>query len=140
VVRYRVYGRYATGIPYSGGVTGEPITHPDYTPYSLGTDRRDVGGVVLNKEVQSGIYGRLPELGFLDKLATQRGLQEQTFTVVGYGIQEILPRPQDVWVRYRGTVSLIDLRSAISDSYFYSIHPSAWQVTYPKSNVRFTEF
>ena len=99
-------------------VTGTPYTHPDYTPYSLGTDRRDVGVVVLDTPVSMETYGQLPaELGFLDKLATERGKQVQTFTVVGYGIQEILPSPQDDLERYNGTVSLIDLRSAISDGY-----------------------
>jgi secreted trypsin-like serine protease len=36
---------------------------------------------------------------------------------VGYGTQEILPRPQDEWVRYRGTVSLINLQNALTDGY-----------------------
>jgi hypothetical protein len=100
--------------PYFGGVTGEPITHPGW--YSQGTDRIDVGVVLLDDPgVEMETYGQLPELGFLDDLATRRGTQEQTFTVVGYGTQEILPKPLDEWVRYSGTVSLIDLRSAISD-------------------------
>ena len=98
-------------------VTGTPYTHPDYTPYSLGTDRRDVGVVVLDTPVPMGTYGQLPELGFLDKLATQRGKQVQTFTVVGYGTQAVVPKPQFDLERYYGTVSLIDLRSALSDGY-----------------------
>jgi hypothetical protein len=98
-------------------VTGTPHTHPDYTPYSLGTDRRDVGVVVLDQPVGLGTYGVLPELGFLDKLATQRGKQVQTFTVVGYGVQEVRPTPQEDLERYMGTVSLIDLKSVISDGY-----------------------
>ena len=36
-------------------------------------------------------YGALPELNLLDKLATQRGRQDVTFTAVGYGLQRSFP-------------------------------------------------
>ena len=36
-------------------------------------------------------YGALPELNVLDTLATTRGLQNVTFTAVGYGLQESFP-------------------------------------------------
>src|SRR5690606_21253793 len=42
---------------------------------------------------------------------TRRGLQEQTFTPVGYGVQEIVPNPNDEraeLIRYRATVRLIN--------------------------------
>lgn len=101
--------------PYSGGVTGTPYTHPKFTWGNVAqTDKSDEGVVVLNKEV-SGPYGQLPELGFLDDLATRRGTQDVTFTVVGYGLQEVLPNYQADLERYKGTVSLIDLRSAIDN-------------------------
>jgi secreted trypsin-like serine protease len=100
-------------------VTGKPYTHPNFV-WTPGKNTSDVGVVVLDVPVpveQIGTYGKLPELGFLDDLATQRGLQEQTFTVVGDGTQEIPPRPQDEWVRYRGTMSLINLQNALTDGY-----------------------
>ena len=36
-------------------------------------------------------YGALPQLNILDKLAKQRGLQNVTFTAVGYGLQQSFP-------------------------------------------------
>jgi hypothetical protein len=106
--------------PDSAGVTGTPNTHPDFEFGALQHDDSDVGVVVLDQEVP-GPYGQLPELGFLDQLATQRGTQEQTFTIVGYGLQSVRPIFQDDLVRYKGTVSLIDLRSAISDGHSIQI-------------------
>jgi V8-like Glu-specific endopeptidase len=103
--------------PDSGGVTGTPQTPEDFEFGNLQHDDKDVGVVVLDGPVEMATYGELPELGLLDKLATQRGTQEQTFTVVGYGLQEVRPNPQADLVRYKGTVSLIDLRSAINDGH-----------------------
>jgi hypothetical protein len=102
----------------SSWITGTPYTHPDYSPYQLGTDRRDVGVVVLEKPAESETFGVLPKLGFLDELATQRGQQDQTFTVVGYGQQEVRPEETFLGERYKGTVSLINLQSALSDGYY----------------------
>jgi secreted trypsin-like serine protease len=59
----------------------------------------------------------LPELGFLDGLATRRGTQEVEFTVVGYGLQEVKPNLQQDRVRYRGTSQLVNLRSALTDGF-----------------------
>ncbi len=53
----------------------------------------DVGVVILKKPgvKKLGEYGTLPEQDELDVLATQRGLQDITFTSVGYGLQQINP-------------------------------------------------
>jgi secreted trypsin-like serine protease len=110
--------------PAEGGVMGTPYTHPDFESGNLQNDDSDVGVVVLDVPVpveEIGTYGQLPELGVLDKLATQRGTQEQTFTIVGYGLQSVRPTLQEDLVRYKGTVSLIDLRSAISDGHTIQI-------------------
>ena len=74
----------ATGYPYTGGITGTPYTHPEFV-WSI-PNTSDVGVVILDKRVRLSTYGVLPELGTLDGLATQRGQQETTFTVVGYGL------------------------------------------------------
>lgn len=57
----------------------------------------DVGVVILKKPGVKKLdtYGELPELDELDVLATQRGLQDITFTSVGYGLQRIVSNP--VW-------------------------------------------
>lgn len=55
-------------------------------------------------------YGELAEIGLLDTLATKRGQQDQTFTVVGYGLQSVNPTLQSDRVRYQGTVQLVDVK------------------------------
>jgi len=79
----------ANGYPYDGDVGGAPYTHPQYNPNAFYL--YDLGVVVLDKAVKMRKYGTLPELDVLDRLATQRGLQDITFTAVGYGLQESFP-------------------------------------------------
>lgn len=79
----------ANGYPFDGDVGGTPYTHPSYNPNAFFLF--DLGAVVLDKPVKMKKYGVLPELNVLDTLATQRGLQDVTFTAVGYGLQRINP-------------------------------------------------
>ena len=44
-----------------------------------------IPGIVLSE------YGKLPTVNQLDALKTKRGLQDVTFTSVGYGLQESFP-------------------------------------------------
>jgi secreted trypsin-like serine protease len=104
-------GRPGNGYPFSGG-TGiefaEIYTHPDYNDNAFYL--HDAGVVILSEPVYLNTYGTLAPIGLLDDLSTQRGLQDQSFTVVGYGLQSVKPQLQSDLVRYRGTVSLIDVR------------------------------
>ncbi len=77
------------GYPFDGDVDGTTFTHPDYDPNAFFL--HDVGVVVLDKPVKLSKYGTLPEANVLDILATERGLQDVTFTAVGYGLQQINP-------------------------------------------------
>jgi hypothetical protein len=77
------------GYPFDGDVSGTPYTHPQYDPYAFYL--YDLGVVVLDEPMVIGEYGVLPELNVLDKLARRRGLQDVTFTAVGYGLQRINP-------------------------------------------------
>jgi hypothetical protein len=77
------------GYPFEGQVGGTPYTHPNYNPNAFYLF--DLGVVVLDKPVKMKKYGRLPALNVIDQLATQRGLQDVTFTAVGYGLQRINP-------------------------------------------------
>lgn len=78
------------GYPFDGDVGGTPYTHPQYDPNAFYL--YDLGVVVLDKPVRlRGGYAALPELDVLDQLATERGLQDVTFTAVGYGLQQINP-------------------------------------------------
>jgi len=82
-------GRPGNGYPFNGEVGGTPYTHPQYNPNAFFLF--DLGVVVLDAPMVKGQYGKLPKLNELDKLATRRGLQEVTFTAVGYGLQKSFP-------------------------------------------------
>jgi len=82
-------GRPGNGYPYNGNVGGRPYTHPDYNPDAF--YQYDLGVVVLDEPMVMSSYGTLPKLDQLDKLKTQRGKQDVTFTAVGYGLQKSFP-------------------------------------------------
>ena len=79
----------AKGYPFTGEVGGTPHTHPLFNPNAFFL--YDVGVVVLDTPVAMAQYGQLPQLDSLDALKTRRGLQDVTFTSVGYGLQRINP-------------------------------------------------
>jgi hypothetical protein len=79
------------GYPFKGDAGGTPYTHPSYNPRAFFLF--DLGVVVLKKGVFLSEYGALPQLNVLDKLAKARGLQNVTFTAVGYGLQQSFPDP-----------------------------------------------
>jgi secreted trypsin-like serine protease len=83
------HGIPGNGYPFNGDVGGTPHTHPQYNPNAFYL--YDLGVVVLDKPVKMKKYGALPQLDVLDKLSTQRGQQDVTFTAVGYGLQESFP-------------------------------------------------
>lgn len=98
------------GYPFGGGTSIEfkaIYTNPNYNDGAFYL--YDTGIVILKKPVHVDTYGVLADIGTLDGLATQRGLQEQSFTVVGYGLQSVKPTLSADRVRYRGTVNLIDV-------------------------------
>ena len=103
-------GRPGNGYPFAGG-TGiefaEIYTHPDYNDGAFYLF--DIGIAILSEPVSLDTYGILADIGTLDGLKTERGLQNQSFTVVGYGLQGVKPTLQADLVRYRGTVNLIDV-------------------------------
>jgi V8-like Glu-specific endopeptidase len=79
----------ANGYPFTGDVGGTPYTHPQYNPNAFYL--YDLGVVVLDEPYDPGAFGTLPDLNQLDSLKTRRGLQNVTFTAVGYGLQESFP-------------------------------------------------
>jgi hypothetical protein len=82
-------GRPDNGYPFTGEVSGTPHTYPQYNPAAFYL--ADAGVVVLDTPVVLSEYGQLPAQDVLDKLAKRRGLQNVTFTAVGYGLQQINP-------------------------------------------------
>jgi len=78
--------------PYAGPNSVEAVrwaAHPDYPTTSFVV--HDVGMIELADPVYLDEYGQLPAVDSLDRLKTKRGLQDVTFTSVGYGLQEINP-------------------------------------------------
>ena len=82
-------GRPGNGYPFTGEVAGTPYAHPQYDPNNFSLF--DLGVVVLSTPVVMASYGTLPVLNELDRLVAQRGLQDVTFTAVGYGLQRSNP-------------------------------------------------
>jgi secreted trypsin-like serine protease len=79
----------AKGYPYNGVADGEVFTHPDF--YTAPFFVHDVGVVILDEPYFTEVYGVLPVVDQLDALKTKRGLQNVTFTAVGYGLQKSFP-------------------------------------------------
>jgi secreted trypsin-like serine protease len=79
--------------PFAGGPNSveavEWHAHPLYETGSFVL--HDVGVVILAQPINVPQYGVLPSLNQLDALKTKRGLQDQSFTSVGYGLQAINP-------------------------------------------------
>jgi Trypsin len=108
-----------TGYPCKGDAGGTPHPHPGWNGFLTLPDTHDTGVVVLDGSGwQLGSYARLAPKGYLDGLATQRGQQNVSFTIVGYGVQ--FERPNlEVAVRERfvGTNQLTNLRSHIAGGF-----------------------
>lgn len=115
----------AATYPYGGGTWGTPIPHPGYNGSLTLPNTNDVGVVVLDTPVTDKGYGALPALGVLDSLATERGQQDVSFTVVGYGLQSVKPVQSAIRQRMVGTVQLVNLTSSLTDGYnlHYSNNP-----------------
>lgn len=103
------------GYPCTGDSTGTPHPHPDFA-FTL-PNTHDVGVVTLDTAKTGVTYATLPSLGFLDDLATRRGLQDITLTAVGYGLQEIKPTFSQLRTRYAASQQIKDLRSALTDGF-----------------------
>ena len=100
----------ANGYPFTGDVGGTPFTHPQYDPNAF--FRYDLGVVVLDEPMVMSGYGVLPTQDVLDKLARRRGLQDVSFTAVGYGLQQINPVfVQSARVRMVATPRLIQINT-----------------------------
>jgi len=78
--------------PYAGPNSVEAVrwaAHPDYPNAAFFV--HDVGMIELAEPIIVDQYVSLPAVNILDALARARGLQDVTFTAVGYGLQRINP-------------------------------------------------
>ena len=74
---------------------------------------RDAGLVILDQPISLPEYGQLAAAGTLDPLVTQRGRQDLTVTVSGYGLSYINPsRVVSFRERLMAEAKLVNLRSA----------------------------
>lgn len=94
----------ANGYPFTGDVGGTTYTHPNYNPNAFYLF--DLGVVVLDEPMAMDTYGVLPDLDVLDALARQRGLQDVTFTAVGYGLQQSFPDAAS-WKEHNARVRMV---------------------------------
>jgi secreted trypsin-like serine protease len=107
-VTARVYFQQDAGVNYDPVTEVDPVSgYPEYCAddtlgvtcatsdqlYNIGypgnlflPNTHDLGLVILDQPIFLSEYGVLAEANSLDKLATQRGLQDLTFTVSGYGL------------------------------------------------------
>lgn len=78
--------------PFAGPNAVEAVSwaaHPLYEtgPFYL----HDVGVVILKDPINLATYGTLPTVNQFDAFKTKRGLQDVSFTSVGYGLQKSFP-------------------------------------------------
>lgn len=106
-----------TGYPCTGGDSkGKPQTYPGFS-FDNFPDTGDVGVVVLRTAITDVPYATLAPIGYLDELARKRGTKDTTFKIVGYGLQGTRPDIIALRERYRAEVSLVTLKSALTDGY-----------------------
>lgn len=111
----------------TGGYVGEAVPHPMYGSGFPNT--YDIGVVQLQQAVTGIEPATVAPEGTLDTLATQRGRQNTTFTIVGYGLQGVKPVYIAQLTRYTGQVQLINLRSALTGGYNLQVTSNPGQGT-----------
>lgn len=113
--------------PSGGGtaIEGTAYTHPGFDDFASYPNTSDIGVVVLDQPVHGVAYATLPELGSLDALDQRRGRTEQSFTIVGYGLQSIVPVERADLVRYRATPRLQNLRNRHTDGWSIQLSANA---------------
>jgi secreted trypsin-like serine protease len=107
-----------TGYPLTGGYTGTAYTYGE--PFAMFPDIQDVGLVVLDHPVPKSVvneYAALAAAGFLDEAAANEPKQGVTFTISGYGLQDVTPRTVAVRERLMATSTLVNLKSALTDGF-----------------------
>jgi len=99
-----------TGYPCAGqNATGTPLPHPAWSGLIETPQSSDVGVVrITSSSSLPTTYGHLAPVGFADGLKPGR----TSFTIVGYGAQDVKPSLVSVPLRLRGSVGLVNTTSA----------------------------
>lgn len=101
------------------GVAGTTV-NPDYPTDGSYDPYTDIGVILLSEPVTGIEPAQLPVLGQLDPLQTRRGLQDTSFTIVGYGIGELshvggqVHPVAEPGVRRLATANLININRGIA--------------------------
>jgi hypothetical protein len=117
-----------SGYPCGGyDAYGIPVAHEDWTGGLTIPQTHDVGLVtdlVWTGEMPA-TFGQLAPIGYLDDLAYENGKGNVEFTVVGFGLQSVKPVESAIKQRMIGTVSLVNLQSALAGGWnlHYSNNP-----------------
>ncbi len=106
-----------TGYPCKGDASGIPHPNPGWNGALTLPNTHDIGVVVLDEPHPMAEYGILPSAGVLDPLATQRGLQDMTMTIVGYGVQSEKPKLVSIKQRFVAQAKVVSLGSAFTDGF-----------------------
>jgi hypothetical protein len=108
-----------TGYPCTGDATGTPHPNPGWNGALTIPNTHDVGVIVLDRPytATNGHFGALPREGMLDTLARQRGLQDVTVTIVGYGVQSEKPTLISIKQRFVAKANVVSLKSALTDGF-----------------------
>jgi len=115
-----------TGYPETGGVHASQLYNYGFNDFVGLPDTHDIGLVILDQPIAQTKYAstvtrfaQLATAGSLDKLAKQRGQQDVTFTVSGYGLSYKLPHDRFVSFRERlmATEQLLGLNTALTDGF-----------------------
>ena len=113
------------GYPCGGfDAVGTPVAHPNWTGSLTIPQTSDVGIVTdLQWRTEPPTeFGQLAPVGFLDRLATSTAKGTVQFTVAGFGLQSVKPVQSGIKQRRIGTVSLVNLRSALAGG--WNVHLS----------------
>jgi hypothetical protein len=120
-ITFETIGNYPSVLDYLDAewIAGEAVPHPNYADFVGFPNTRDVGIILLSQGIDIDTYGQLPMLGQFDSLRNQRGRQDPFFTIVGYGIQRLVPVPfpQNDFTRYQGESRLINTENVYTSGY-----------------------
>lgn len=98
--------------------TSDELYNYGFADFQGFPNNKDVGIVILDDPVSLPEYGSLAVAGSLDRLATQRGRQDVTFTVSGYGVSLTNPQKNlSFRERLMAKTQLVNLTSALTSGF-----------------------
>lgn len=105
---------------------GQPITHPAFNNYVGFPNSSDLGVVLLDEPVDMPAYATLPSPHAFDDLANRAAGPTSDFTVIGFGLQTVVPFMSEEYTRFRATPRRVTLGEPSTDGFnlFLSTGPT----------------